>query len=173
MKTDKIINGYKAFRNDMSNNYGMKFEEGKSYHIDGDIQFGVKGNGFHLCENIEDTFRYINDDNPIIAKVTAFGEIVESFDNYNGYYDMYSASDITIDHIMSREEVINEILKKSEMSACRFIITGYKLTDIEVKLFEERYKESKTFRKFIDYYVYNDEHAFEREEYSTLKKGRK
>ena len=43
MKVSKVINGYKAFKSDMTNSYGAKFEEGKSYHIDGDICFGVKG----------------------------------------------------------------------------------------------------------------------------------
>lgn len=113
--------GYKALNSDLTNNYGFKFEEGKNYHIDGNITFGVDGNGFHLSKRFEDTFRYIDDKNMVIAKVCGYGNVTESFDNYNEYFDMYSVSDIRIDHIMTREEVISEMLNKSELAVMRFI----------------------------------------------------
>ena len=53
------IKGYKAFYSDMRNHYGMKFKEGEIYNVSGNASFGLKGNGFHFCKNIEDTFRYI------------------------------------------------------------------------------------------------------------------
>ena len=47
------IKCYKAFNKDRTNRYGMKFEEGKAYHTDGDIKCGLiyeafNGNGFQV-----------------------------------------------------------------------------------------------------------------------------
>ena len=50
--------GYKCFNENLINRYGTKFEIGKIYHANGNIKFGNKGNGFHLCKNLEDTLRY-------------------------------------------------------------------------------------------------------------------
>ena len=44
-----IIDGYKALKHDLTNNYGMKFEENKTYHVQGKIKYGTVGNGFHFC----------------------------------------------------------------------------------------------------------------------------
>ena len=163
------IKGYKAFNEDMTNNYGVPFEEGKSYHRDGEISFGLKGNGYHFCKNIEDTFRYVDGEHAKIAEVTGSGTIVEGFDKNYDYYDMYSASDISIDHIMSREEILRAILRKSEDSACRFIITGFSLTDKEIELFNERYNNSVMVRNHIAFYKLGDEEAFNRS-YDSLTK---
>jgi hypothetical protein len=157
------IKGYKAFKHDMFNNYGDKFEEGKTYKLDGEISFGVKGRGFHMCKRIEDTFRYVEDDDVKIAKVTGRGKIVEGFDHYNEYYDMYCTSEITIDHIMSREEVIKELLKRTEEGVCRFLSTGFKLTDTEVALFRLAFSDSIRVNQYIDYYVYDDKEVFLKE----------
>ena len=116
------INGYKAFNQDLTNRYGFKFEEGKTYSVDDYPSFGLNGKGFHFCKNIEDTFRYFNPDNCLIASVTGMGEIAEGFDDYNEYYNMFSSNKIRINHVLSREEVLSEILSlNTESRVCRFI----------------------------------------------------
>lgn len=166
----KTIDGYKAFNSDMTNNYGYKFEEGVTYRIEGDVAFGVHGNGFHMCKNLEDTCRYIEGNDMKIAKVTGSGDIVEGFDDYNEYYDMYSTSEITINHIMSREEVISEMLKRSEFQVCRFLVTGYKLNDFEEQLFRTKYAYSFLVNQYLDFYALGDEDAFNRTSSSSRKK---
>ena len=154
--------GYKALNSDLTNNYGFKFEENKTYHIDGEVKFGVVGNGFHLSKRIEDTFRYINDENVVIAKVTGFGEIVEGFDEYNEYFDMYATSDIRIDHIMTREEVIQTMLNRGEFAVCRFITTGFKLTEDEINMFRVKFSNSIMVNQYLDYYMCGDKEVFDR-----------
>ena len=156
----KEIHGYKAFNGDMTNRYGMQFEEGKTYSVPGSASFGLKGNGFHLCKNIEDTFRYVNPDDCTIAEVTGFGDIAYGYDDYYEYYDMYATTSITIDKVLSREEVINKVLAKSNLSIYRFISTGFTLTEEEVKIFQEKCKDDKTIQAYIDYYVNKNEDAF-------------
>ena len=163
MKTKGPIEGY------MSNDFGMEYEEGKTYHIDGETSFNVRGSGFRVFKNIEDTFRYADSDNPVIAQVTAFGDLDESFDDYNEYYGLYSASDVKVNYVLNREEVIDEVLKKNEFAACRFIVTGYKLTDEEVNRFRTRYHGDRMVSNYIDYYVYKDEDVFKRELQKLLK----
>lgn len=88
-----MIKGYKAFNSDKTNRYGIPFEAGKAYKVDGDISFGNQGNGFHMCTSISDVFRYIdaNDiNNYKIAVVYGYGDSVLYEDDYEGYYDMYA-----------------------------------------------------------------------------------
>ena len=86
------INGYKAFNSNMTDNCGRKFEEGKTYHVDGKLSFDANGNGFSMCKRLEDSFRSIKDDNSLVASVTGFGEIEESFDKYYDYNNLYVVS---------------------------------------------------------------------------------
>jgi hypothetical protein len=145
------IEGYKAFHHDMSNNYGMKFEVGKTYHVDGPIKFGVDGNGFHLCTNVEDTFRYVEDDEVKVAKVIGDGTIADGFDDYNEYYDMYAVSDLTVSRLMIRDEIIEEVLKGNEFRVCRFISTGFMLNENERQLIRDRFPESRIINNCVDY----------------------
>lgn len=156
-----IKNGYKAFNSDYTNNYGKVFLEGEVYHIDGEISFGIKGNGYHFCKRIEDTFRYINDDNKIVAEVVGFGKIVESMDEYYEYFDMYSASSIKIKRFLSRDEVFNYILHANEFVVKRFIVTGFKLTDGEIAMLRNYFYNSNAICDYIDYYYLNKRDVFE------------
>ena len=81
-------------------------------------------------------------------------------DDYYEYYDMYATTSITIDKVLSREEVINKVLAKSDLSIYRFISTGFTLTEEEVKIFQEKCKDDKTIQAYIDYYVNKNEDAF-------------
>lgn len=117
--------------------------EGNTYKVFGDIKYGLKGNGYHFAKNLEDTLRFqIKDDdnlvNPMIAKVIGDGKIIESSDEYYGYYDLYVAEMITIKKVLTRKEVIEYALNLSELRMQRFV-SLFKLYDDEIKLFEGKY----------------------------------
>ncbi len=133
------IEGFKAFNHDMTNKSGMKFEVGKTYHVDEPISFGADSNGFLMCSNIEDSCRYVDDPDMKIARVTGFGTVAEGFDTVYEYFDMYSVSDMTICNLMLREEVVEEILRGNELRACRFVNTGFMLTEKEREQFRKRF----------------------------------
>lgn len=158
MKEKPISKGYKAFNSDMTNRYGMAFEEGKDYHMDGEVKFGNEGNGFHFCQELEDTFRYFDADKGVkIAVVTPFGEMARYDDEYNGYYDMYSAEGIHIDHILNREEIIAYMLGRPEYAVYRFIQTGFKLTSEEKELFRIKFSRDDVIKRALDYYQPDEE----------------
>lgn len=157
--------GFKGFNEDMTNRYGEHFEEGKTYHVDKKIGFGNDQYGYHFCENIEDIFRYFDCSKGIkVARVTASGNMVEGRDEYYEYFDMYSAETIHIDHVMTREEIILEILNRTPLQACRFIRTGFKLSDEEDAMFRSRFhgKEGNIVDDYLDYYSRGDKEAFSR-----------
>jgi hypothetical protein len=157
-----VIKGYKAINNDCSNRYGFKFEVGKTYFKDGEIKFGNNGNGFHLCLNIEDTLRYFDffNERCLICEVEGSGEVKEFEDTYNDYYDMYVVSNIKITKIMSRKDILDEVLKSlNEIRICRFI-SGYKLTSNEIRKIIKKYYNNPTILKYIDYYQLGYKDAF-------------
>lgn len=131
------IHGYKAFAPDMTNRFGKKFPVGK-YHVDGDISFGVHGNGIHFAKNIEDTIRYGKIDDGVgdvtIAEVIGSGIIVEGEDSYGGFYDLYCASDLEILRYLTRVEIINIALNLSPHRMERFV-SYFRLTPQEMELF--------------------------------------
>lgn len=159
------INGYKSFNNDGTNIIGEILLPGIIYHCDGEIKFGPKGNGFHFAKNMEDTIRYSDYDNflrkIIIAEVIGSGIIDEGSDEYNGYYDLYAASDLEVVRYLSREEIISLALTLPFYRMIRFI-SLFKLYPSEISLFENIYHEVDL---AIDYYqrgikdVYNKEYT--------------
>lgn len=130
------LTGYKALNSDFTNRYGLKFEIGKLYKVQNEIKFGTCGNGFHFCENFEDTLRYFDaiDDDIILTKVEATGKIVEYNDEYYGFYNMYCSEKIKVLEIIDRKEII-EMAKNlsSYYGLIRFtrFISLYKLTEEE------------------------------------------
>ena len=165
-----IIKGFKAFYRDMKNNYGVKYEEGRTYYAKNAPKFGLNGNGFHLCKNIEDTFRFINDSKPQVAKVIAKGKIVEGRDDYNSYFNMYASTVIKIEHILSREEIIDEICKRSVYGVIRAIIYGYDFTEEEIEIIRKKFKYNKSLEKNIDYYINGNKDAFSIQKRKMLKR---
>lgn len=138
------LKGYKAFHKGLINRYGEQFEVGKTYKVDGQVQFGNQGNGFHFCTNLEDTLRYVpaKEEEVVICEVTLRGKVMIMDDEYNGFYDMGAAQEMTIDRIIPREEIISMYLdkKKNEFSVRRFIQL-FGLTEEEIKMFLETYFE--------------------------------
>ena len=142
-----FVIGYKGFNKDFTNRYGNKFEIGKVYHADGEIKWGNNGNGFHLCTNVEDCFRYVDPDTSVITEVIGFGKMKEYDDEYYGYYDMYVCENLRIVRVISREEIISMMLYTYADRRNRFI-RDYNLTEAELKLFEgvERYGQNSSER---------------------------
>ena len=134
-----IIAGYKSFALDGTNKYGKIMPVGH-YHRDGEIKFGIYGNGYHFAKYMEDTLRYSTmvERNCLVAEVIGSGTIIKSEDEYNGYDDLYVASDIEIVKYLEREEIINIALNLNSIKMQRFI-RDFNLTLEEIALFEGKY----------------------------------
>lgn len=148
-----MVYGYKAFNLDRTNRYGMTFEDGKTYSISGDISFGNDGNGFHMCTNLEDVFRYFDgmSDDISVARVVGFGNVICYNDEYNGYYDMYSVQNIKIESFLTREEIINTFLDNVPFRVCRFV-SLFRLSDDEIKCFRKEYSNETEVMDYLSYY---------------------
>ena len=154
--------GYKCFNKDLTNIYGNKFEIGKKHKVEGKIKFGTKGNGFHFCKNIEDTFRYFNTTDGIcVCEVSGSGEIITVNDEYNEYFDMYCAGELTIIRKLDRTEIIKKGLMLSPAKAIRFIST-FKLSEEEIELFKIKFQNDVSILRAIDYYQENDMEVYKR-----------
>ena len=158
-----MVFGYKCFNKDLTNRYGFKFDVGKTYGVSGEIKFGINGNGFHMCKNIEDTFRYYDamEGEVSVCEVIGLGEFVSLYDEYNGYYDMYSVEMIEIIRLLSREDIIEMALNFSEERVIRFIQL-YRLTSSEIILFKEKFKKYSRVIDNIIYYQEGDMDIFSR-----------
>ena len=176
------IKGYKTFNKDMTNRYGERFEVGGTYATppDEEIKFGNDGNGFHFCERLEDTYRYFPalDEEVTSTEVTGSGTIVDYDDEYYGYYDMHASSIITIDRVLTREEIIDMYLdpKCPEHRVLRFL-GSFRLTQEEIQKFLDLGKTgliSKTrynnMYEVILYYQYGDTEVYNRKHQKTKTK---
>lgn len=107
-----MVKGYKCFNSDMSNCYGFKYNIGNIYYSYGDIKFGINGNGFHMCKNLVDVFRYFNcfDEDVIVCEVIGSGKIDICNDEYNGFYDLYAVECLEIVRKLDRSEIIDMVL---------------------------------------------------------------
>lgn len=153
------IYGYKAFAKDMTNRHGKTFEEGKIYIVDGPLKWGKNGNGYHFCTELEDTLRFVNGfDNDIqIASIISTDEVLKIDDYVYEYFDMYVSRSIYIDHILTREEIINHMLKNQYnfYGVIRFI-AGFRLTSEEIQLFKDRFSRYQDVLLALNYYQGSD-----------------
>ena len=157
------MRGFKCFNSDMTNLYGEQFEIGKKYKVNGPVKVGVRGNGFHICVNIEDTLKYFGALNPdiVVCEVVGNGEILSSWDDYYGF-EKFAVSELEIMRIIPREEIIQMALQFSEDRALRFVQL-FKLTEEEIKLFEEKFNVYLSVLKAIEYYQKNNKSVYELE----------
>ena len=135
----------------MTNRYGKKFEVGKIYTATGTIKFGNNGNGFHMCKNMEDTFRYFDSTNIAVCKVNGFGKKELYEDEYYGFYDMYAVEKIEILKLLKRKEILEYMLNNYPSNVIRFIQL-FKLYDDELKLFEDKFKNEYRVIDAIEFY---------------------
>lgn len=156
----KVI-GYKCFNKNLINRYGKKFSVGQIYIAYGSLKPGVNGNGFHMCKNIEDTFRFFDTENKDIqvCKVIGSGKIIIYNDEYNGYYDLCCVEKLEILKLLSREELINIGLSLNELRALRFVST-LSLTFDETEKFKEQYKKYQKVLKAIAYHQENNKDIY-------------
>lgn len=164
------IRGFKAFDKEMKNRYGQSFLEKEIYTISGDLKFGNEGNGLHFCKRMEDTLRYVPgmEEEIQIASVISKETIVEYYDDYYGYYDMYAAQCLFVEHIYSRLEIISYMLKSHPYSVQRFL-SGYRLTENEIELFQNAFSTQQSILNTISYYQLNNKDVFSLERKSLVK----
>lgn len=149
--------GYKAFSKGLKNRYGQQFEIGKEYMMDGSLSFGNEGNGYHFCKHLSDVFRYFDSTAVEVAVIsTTSDEVKEYNDEYEGYYDMYVCRSFKIEKVLTREEIMEIMLKEPEYNIEKFVKT-FKLTDEEANLFAAK---SLSLNKCIDYYHYGNKDAY-------------
>ena len=156
------IIGYKCFNKGLVNSYGSKFNLGEIYVAQGIIKYGTNGNGFHLCKNMEDTFRYFDtfSEEVDVCLVKGSGIIKKFCDEYNGYYDLYCVEKLEILEQLSRLQIIENGLKLDDIKVQRFIST-FQLTKEEIKLFKEKYKRFERVLNAIAYYQEGDKTIYE------------
>ena len=147
------VKGYKAFNCDATNRYGMPFTEGQTYRVEGEISFGNRGNGFHMCTALSDVFRYVNatEEDVLVAEVTGRGDYAKIDDNYYGYYDMYAFREITIDRFLTRDEIIQKMLDSSKHQVNKFLSTC-KLRESEAIKFARKFRNDFDVIKTLLYY---------------------
>lgn len=173
-----IIKGYKAFNKNMTNRYGRLYKEHEIYMVEGPLKFGNNGKGIHFCERLEDTLRYFPamEEEITITKVTSLGEVLKRDDEYYEYFDMYVGRVVRIDKILSRKEIIDMFLNRSNISENRIIrfIQSFHLTEQEINLFKMKNIDNWDILNTIAYYqegkrsVYNQSNT----KIKTKKKGR-
>lgn len=161
------IKGYKAFDANRTNRYGVVFEEGKTYTVDGELKIGLRGNGYHFCSYLSDVFRYVDArELPVtVAVVTSGGKRIDFNDEYYGYYDMHVASTITIDRFLSRKEIIEHMIQRPDFECIKFFQT-FRLNAEERMLFIDKYvkDDNKNMLNYLAYYQLDCEDAFDRKE---------
>ena len=165
----QTVNGYKSFNKNFETFNNIKMKENQIYKIDDDIKYSKVG--YHFATRLEDTLRYVNGlkEEIIICNIEALGNIDWHDDEYYGYYDLGCTNIIKINNILTREEIIKYIYNKPEFNIIRFI-SGYKLTNEELKLFKERYKNNNNILNYIKYYQENDTQVFDRNHKKLTKK---
>lgn len=168
------IIGYKSVDKNYKDISGNILEENKIYHVDGNIVYGNGGNGYHFAKKLEDTLRYqLNDDDfltrPNIAKVIGFGDIVESFDEYYGYYELYAASNIKILKYLKEDEIIAYALSLREDRMLRFV-SLYRLNSNEIKLLKNKYLSVDLALLYYQMKIHNTYELFHSNNYEKIKK---
>lgn len=148
-----VVSGYKCFNEDFTNKYGIKFCVGKIYTLESLNKLGFNIKRFHLCKNMEDTFKYFDayKKNVRICEVIGSGNIVTYADRYHGYYDMYSVEKLEIKKELSRDEIIDKGLSLDITKVARFI-KGFRLNSDEIDLFKEKFKDNSDILTMIDDY---------------------
>lgn len=154
----------------MTNNYGFQFKVGESYSVDGEIKTGLSGNGYHMCEKIEDTFRYYGAMNPNIAvcEVIGSGKIAAAWDDYYGYAT-FAVEKIEIVRELDRDEIIEMALNMSDTRVTRFVQV-FRLNSDEIKMFELKFAKFSGVLNAIAYYQKGDLEVYKRASLGYVKK---
>ena len=151
--------GYKVFYKGLKDSFGNKHTIGTKYKLYGEVKWSQ--NGFHFCKRPEDTLRNFDDFNNKleIALIQASGNIVEYDDEYYGYYDMFASSEYKIIRVMSREEIVREVLTSKNIFRQKRLLERMRLTEEQLKLFKGL---SEELDDVISYYQYHDTEVYQR-----------
>ena len=142
------IKGYKTFLKGLKTlENNLTLQVGQTYHIDKPIEFEHRG--FHYCKRLEDTLHYFkNYETDIdICEVTGFGTVLERDHEYYGYYDIYVASDLKIERLLTKQEILimyrNLILNSvcSEQRIARFLTYYPNLTEEDYQFMNPQNKK--------------------------------
>lgn len=165
-----MLFGYKCFNDDLTNNYGFQFKVGESYSVDGEIKTGLSGNGYHMCENIEDTFRYCGAMNPkiTVCEVIGSGKMASAWDDYYGYAT-FAVEKIEIVRELDRDEIIEMALNMSDTRVTRFVQV-FRLNSDEIKMFEVKFAKFPRVLDAIAYYQKGDLDVYKRTSLGYVKK---
>ena len=136
------IHGFKCFNKGLKTRFGKKMELNKIYRVEETPIF--KSSGFHMCKNMEDTFRYFDcfKEEIDICKVIGYPEYTEYSDEYYGYYEMYSCQGIELVEKLTREQIIKISDEMYDSRFARFI-SLFPLNNEELLYFIEKYKNNK------------------------------
>lgn len=98
--------------------------------------------------------------NVLLCEIKAFGKISHEYcDEYNGYYGIYSCSDIILERIIPREEIITMASKLPEYRLERFIQT-YKLNKEELVEIRKIILNNSNLNKYFEYYQLDNKKVF-------------
>lgn len=151
--------GYKVFYKGLKDSFGNEYTLGKKYKLDGEVKWSQ--NGFHFCKRPEDTLRNFDDFNNEleIALIEASGNIVEYDDEYYGYYDMFASSEYKIIRVMSRDEIVRNVLTSRNILRQKRLLERMRLTESQLKHFKGL---SIELDDVISYYQYHDTEVYQR-----------
>lgn len=100
------FNGYKGFDKNMTGFNNYKYEVGKSYKMDGNIQ--VCNRGFHFCIKPENVLSFYNNKDCLYSHIFAFGKVSSDYQTFK-----YAASNIIILDVMNYED-FNKIIENGD-----------------------------------------------------------
>ena len=106
---------FKAFKGNLENKYGEKFETGVVFSKNSDnLKFGEFGHGYHVAINLVDTFRFFNPcfDNTY-CEVLCSGNVLLQKDYLYQSDDMYVVEKFQITKILSREDILSYVYQAS------------------------------------------------------------
>ena len=147
------IHGFKCFKKGLETRYGQKMELNKIYTFEGSPIF--RSSGYHMCENMEDTFRYFDcfEEEVDVCKVIGYPEYQKYEDEYYGFYDMYSCQGIELVEKLIRKQIIEMADNMCDFRFIRFI-NLYPLTHEELEYFTNKYKKNEYVLSRILYEYY-------------------
>ena len=153
------IVGYKVFFKGLKNSFDESFEIGKIYKLNGNAEWS--SNGYHFCKRPEDTLRNFDSFkyDLEIALVEGSGSIRQMHDEYYGYYDMYASTEIRVIKVLSRSEIIKDVLDSKNILRMKRLIERFKLTSEELELFKGI---SIDVDDTISYYQLGDKEVYQR-----------
>ena len=158
------IYGYKMFKENLTNQYGEKYEIGKVYK---DPNIG-KGLGFHFCKRIEDTLVFSNyggykNEELEFYEVCGKGKTYYYENDYVGLYDVFATEELKIIRGVPRKELIEMFLNLDgfiNKDRIQRFLSLYKLNPEKILLFKNNFINANEILKMIEYYQEGNKEAF-------------